>query len=39
MRINLAEYFKGGFSIGRGFGTDELLLDKKRTKDHVLAFQ
>ena len=38
MRINLAEYFKGGFSIGRGFGTDEILLDEKRTKGNVLAF-
>ena len=38
MRINLAEYFKGGFSIGRGFDTDEILLDEKRTKGHVLYF-
>lgn len=38
MRVNLAEYFKGGFSIGCGFDTDEILLDEKRTKGNILAF-
>lgn len=35
---NLAERFKAGFTFGEGMATDEVLLDEKRTKGHVLAF-
>jgi len=38
MSISLAERFKAGFTIGNGIDTDEILIDEKRTKGHVLAF-